>query len=61
LVFFLPIAVGTVFSAWGKNRNCQRMNYSPKTTPQIEETVRKVDTTCLLVETNGPFFGIRHP
>lgn len=61
LVFFLPIAVGTLFSAWGKYRNCQRMNYSPKTTPQIEETVRKVDTTGVPVETYWPFFGIRHP
>jgi len=61
LVFFLPITVGTKFSARGKYLSRQRMNYAPKTTPQIEETVRKVDTTRKLVETNGPFFGIRHP
>ncbi|RON38442.1 hypothetical protein BK664_13960 [Pseudomonas brassicacearum] len=61
LVFFLPIAVGNIFSTLGRYRNCQRMNYAPKINPQIEETVRKVDTTRMLVDTNWPFFGIRHP
>jgi hypothetical protein len=61
LVFFLPIAVGTIFSALGRDRSCQPMNYAPNTNPQIEETVRKVDTTRMLVGTNWPFFGIRHP
>jgi hypothetical protein len=45
LFFFLPIAVGNIFASWGRYLNCERMNYAPKTTPQIEETVRKVDTT----------------
>jgi hypothetical protein len=52
LVFFLPIDVGNIFSVWGKYFSCQRMNYAPKTTPQIEETVRKVDTTRMLMGTN---------
>jgi DNA-binding transcriptional MocR family regulator len=36
------VAVGSIFSASGKYRNCLRMNYSAKPTPQIEEAVRKV-------------------
>jgi len=37
------------------------MNYAPETTPQIEETVRKVETTKMMEGTNRPLFGIRHP
>ena len=36
------MAVGSIFSASGKYRNCLRMNYAAKPTPQIEEAVRKV-------------------
>jgi hypothetical protein len=60
-VFFLPISVGNIFCAFGRPRNDQRMNYAPETTPQIEETVRKVATTRVMEGTNGPLFGIRHP
>ena len=38
----VQIAVGSIFSASGKYRNCLRMNYAAKPTPQIEEAVRKV-------------------
>ncbi|MBD0681332.1 UNVERIFIED_ORG: hypothetical protein J2W82_005275 [Pseudomonas mohnii] len=59
--FYLPTAVGAIFFAWGKYFNYQRMNYAPKTTLQIEETVCKVDTTRRLMDTHCPFCGIRHP
>lgn len=49
--FYLPTAVGAIFFAWGKYFNYQRMNYAPKTTLQIEETVCKVDTTRRLMDT----------
>ncbi len=38
----VQIAVGRSLSASGKYRNCLRMNYGAKPTPQIEEAVRKV-------------------
>jgi len=38
----VQIAVGNIFSASGKYRNCLRMNFAAKPTPQIEEAVRKV-------------------
>lgn len=38
----VQVAVGSIFSASGKYRNCLRMNYAAKPTPQIEEAVRKV-------------------
>ena len=38
----VQIAVGSIFSASGKYRNCLRMNYAAKPTPQIEDAVRKV-------------------
>jgi DNA-binding transcriptional MocR family regulator len=41
------IAVGSIFSASGKYRNCLRMNYAAKPTPQIEEAVRKVGATAI--------------
>jgi len=49
----VQIAVGSIFSASGKYRNCLRMNYAAKPTPQIEEAVRKVGTAAskLLAET----------
>ncbi|KRA13703.1 MULTISPECIES: aminotransferase-like domain-containing protein [unclassified Pseudomonas] len=49
----VQIAVGSIFSASGKYRNCLRMNYAAKPTPQIEEAVRKVGAAAskLLAET----------
>lgn len=49
----VQVAVGSIFSASGKYRNCLRMNYSAKPTPQIEDAVRKVGTAAikLLAET----------
>lgn len=38
----VQIAVGSIFSASGKYRNCLRMNFAAKPSPQIEEAVRKV-------------------
>ena len=38
----VQVAVGSIFSASGKYRNCLRMNYAAKPTTQIEEAVRKV-------------------
>ena len=38
----VQIAVGSIFSASGKYRNCLRMNYAAKPTSQIEDAVRKV-------------------
>jgi len=43
----VQIAVGRIFSASGKYRNCLRMNYAAKPTPQIEEAVRKVGATAI--------------
>jgi DNA-binding transcriptional MocR family regulator len=50
----VQIAVGSIFSASGKYRNCLRMNYAAKPTPQIEEAVRKVGAAAikLLAETD---------
>ncbi|MEX5591661.1 aminotransferase-like domain-containing protein [Pseudomonas orientalis] len=42
----VQVAVGSIFSASGKYRNCLRMNYAAKPTPQIEEAVRKVGTAA---------------
>ena len=49
----VQIAVGSIFSASGKYRNCLRMNYAAKPTPQIEEAVRKVGAAAskMLAET----------
>jgi len=49
----VQIAVGSIFSASGKYRNCLRMNYAAKPTPQIEDAVRKVALAAsqLLAET----------
>jgi len=38
----VQIAVGSIFSASGKYRNCLRMNYAAKPTAEIEQAVRRV-------------------
>ncbi|MDB6144279.1 MAG: GntR family transcriptional regulator, partial [Pseudomonas sp.] len=43
----VQVAVGSIFSASGKYRNCLRMNYAAKPTTQVEEAVRKVGTTII--------------
>src|SRR5476651_2626985 len=50
----VQIAVGSIFSASGKYRNCLRMNYAAKPTAQVEDAVRKVGTAAikLLAETD---------
>ncbi|PNG44636.1 hypothetical protein A1354_15945 [Pseudomonas asplenii] len=60
-VFFFQLVLDTLFSHLGSSRHCQWMDYAPETTPQIGETVRKVETTRVMEGTNGPLFGIRHP
>lgn len=40
----VQVAVGSIFSASGKYRNCLRMNYSAKPTSEVESAVRKVGT-----------------
>jgi DNA-binding transcriptional MocR family regulator len=40
----VQVAVGSIFSASGKYRNCLRMNYSAKPTSEVENAVRKVGT-----------------
>ena len=52
----VQIAVGSIFSASGKYRNCLRMNYAAKPTPQIEEAVRKVGAAAIkLLAENDSF------
>lgn len=48
----VQVAPGSIFSAAGKYRNCLRINYALKPTPQIEEAVRQVGecVTRLLAE-----------
>jgi len=41
----VQIAVGSIFSASGKYRNCLRINYAPKLTPDIEQAVSRVGKT----------------
>lgn len=41
----VQIAVGSIFSASGKYRNCLRINYAPKLTPEIEQAVLRVGET----------------
>jgi DNA-binding transcriptional MocR family regulator len=43
----VQVAVGSIFSASGKYRNCLRMNYAAKPTPQIEDAVRKVGAAAI--------------
>lgn len=38
----VQIAVGSIFSASGKYRNCMRINYAAKLTAEIEQAVKKV-------------------
>ena len=50
----VQVAVGSIFSASGKFRNCLRMNYAAKPTAEIEDAVRKVGAaiTRLIAETD---------
>ncbi|EPN16778.1 GntR family transcriptional regulator/aminotransferase, class I, partial [Pseudomonas syringae pv. actinidiae ICMP 18804] len=41
----VQIAVGSIFSASGKYRNCMRMNYAAKSSREIENAVRIVGET----------------
>lgn len=41
----VQIAVGSIFSASGKYRNCLRMNFAAKASPEVEAAVRKVGAT----------------
>ena len=41
----VQIAVGSIFSASGKYRNCLRMNFAAKPSPEVEAAVRKVGAT----------------
>ncbi|UVJ43924.1 PLP-dependent aminotransferase family protein [Pseudomonas sp. LS1212] len=43
----VQIAVGCIFSASGKYRNCLRMNFASRTTDEIERAVRKVGATAI--------------
>jgi len=43
----VQIAMGSIFSASGKYRNCLRMNYAALPTPAIEAAVRKVGETAI--------------
>ncbi len=42
----VQIAVGSIFSASGKYRNCLRMNFAARATSEIEAAVRKVGETA---------------
>ncbi len=42
----VQIAVGSIFSASGKYRNCLRMNFAARATVEIEAAVRKVGETA---------------
>jgi DNA-binding transcriptional MocR family regulator len=46
----VQVAVGSIFSASGKYRNCLRMNYAPKPTPEIEDAVRKVGAAIIRLQ-----------
>ena len=52
----VQIAVGSIFSASGKYRNCLRMNYAAKPTLEVEEAVRKVGAAAstLLIDEVEP-------
>ncbi len=41
----VQIAVGSIFSAAGKYRNCLRINYAPTLTTEIEQAVQRVGAT----------------
>ena len=53
----VQIAVGSIFSASGKYRNCLRINYAPKLTPEIEQAVRRVGETIQSLQL-APVVGI---
>jgi len=43
----VQIAMGSIFSASGKHRNCLRMNYAARPTPTIEAAVRTVGENAI--------------
>ena len=43
----VQIAVGSIFSASGKYRNCLRMNFAARSAPEIEQAVKTVGTVAL--------------
>lgn len=45
----VQIAVGSIFSASGKYRNCLRINYAPKLTAEIEQAVQRVGETIQML------------
>ena len=49
----VQIAVGSIFSAAGKYRNCLRINYAPKLTAEIEQAVQRVGATILALMPSG--------
>ena len=47
----VQIAVGSIFSASGKYRNCLRLNYAQAQRPGVEEGVRRVgEAACRLLD-----------
>jgi DNA-binding transcriptional MocR family regulator len=52
----VQIAVGSIFSASGKYRNCLRMNFAAKPSPDVERAVRTVGQTIfqLIAEQSPP-------
>ncbi|NWA04329.1 aminotransferase-like domain-containing protein [Pseudomonas gingeri] len=50
----VQVAVGSIFSASGKYRNCLRMNYAAKPTAQVEEAVRKVGAAASKLLAENP-------
>lgn len=49
----VQIAVGSIFSAAGKYRNCLRINYAPKLTAEIEQAVQRVGATIQRLMPSG--------
>jgi len=51
----VQIAVGSIFSASGKYRNCLRMNFAARPSAEIEAAVGKVGETAirLLAQEHG--------
>ncbi|AHG21746.1 GntR family transcriptional regulator [Chania multitudinisentens RB-25] len=41
----IQIAVGSIFSASGKYRNCLRINYAPKLTTDVEQAIKQIGLT----------------
>lgn len=50
----VQIAVGSIFSASGKYRNCLRMNFASKPSPDIEAAVRTVGTCARQLLADNP-------